>query len=173
MRRVGRLQVYTGNGKGKTTAAVGLAVRGAGHGFRSYIGQFLKGLPTGELEALVHIPEITIEQFGSGAFVLKGAPLEPHREEAREGLRRVAGALGSGNYEIVILDEINVALDLSLLSRQELESVLEDVPNGTEIVCTGRGAPAWLIERADLVSEIGAVKHYADGGLEAREGIEF
>ena len=173
MMSLGKLQVYTGNGKGKTTAAIGLAVRGAGHGLRSYIGQFLKGLPTGEAEALAHIPGIRMEQFGDGSFVLEGSPLEPHRKEARQGLQRVREALLGGSYQIVILDEINVALDLGLLFREEVEDVLETVPPGTEIVCTGRGAPGWLIERADLVSEVGAVKHYADRGMEAREGIEY
>jgi cob(I)alamin adenosyltransferase len=168
----GQLHVYTGDGKGKTTAAVGLAVRAAGHGLKSYIGQFLKGRSTGEIDALRRIPEITIEQYGSARFVLEGEPRDAHLEEAKAGLRRARAILESGEYAIIILDEVNVALDLGLLTREEVEEALERVAPETEIVCTGRGAPGWLIERAGLVSEIRKVKHYAERGLQARDGIE-
>lgn len=171
--RTGKLHVYTGNGKGKTTAAIGLAVRAAGHGRKSYIGQFMKGLPTGEIAVLRRVPEVTIEQFGNGEFALEEGLREPHRQGVQAGLRRLREVLVSGDHAVVVLDEVNVALDFGLLSREELEELLGLVGPEVELICTGRGAPDWLVERADLVSEIRALKHYFDTGLDAREGIEY
>jgi len=170
--RVGLIQVYTGDGKGKTTAALGLALRAAGHGLRTYIGQFLKGRPTGELRAARLLePYLTIEQFGEAGFAAKGDARQAAL--ARQGLRRIRRVLASGEYDIIILEEINLALDLELLSLQEVLVLLEERPSGVELVLTGRGAPQELISRADLVTEMVAVKHPYDQGVGARAGIEF
>lgn len=172
-KRVGLVQVYTGDGKGKTTAALGLALRAAGHGLRTYIGQFLKGRPTGELKAAKLLePYLTIEQFGEASFVLtKGDP----RQAAlvRQGLQRIRQVLTSSEYDIVVLEEINVALDLELISLEEVLALLEERPSDVELVLTGRGAPQELISRADLVTEMVAIKHPYEQGVKARRGIEF
>jgi len=172
-KRVGLVQVYTGDGKGKTTAALGLALRAAGHGLRTYIGQFLKGRPTGELKAARLLESyLTIEQFGEASFV-------PTRGDARQaalvrqGVQRIRQVLASGEYDIIVLEEINVALDLELISLQEVLTLLEERPSEVEVVLTGRGAPQELISRADLVTEMVAVKHPYQQGVKARLGIEF
>ena len=172
-RRVGLVQVYTGDGKGKTTAALGLALRAAGHGLRTYIGQFLKGRPTGELKAARLLePYLTIEQFGEASFV-------PTRGDARQsalacqGLQRIRQTMASGEYDIIVLEEVNVALDLELVSLREVLILLEERPSEVELVFTGRGAPQELISRADLVTEMVAMKHPYQRGVKARLGIEF
>mgnify|MGYP006294342155 CR=1 FL=1 len=114
------IQIYTGEGKGKTTAAIGLAVRAAGHGLRVFVGQFLKGRPTGEIQTLSRIEEVTIEQFGDPEFVVPGKVDEEARELADRGLRRVREALASGSFSLVVLDEINVALSRRRGHRQAL-----------------------------------------------------
>ena len=167
------IQIYTGEGKGKTTAAIGLAVRAAGHGLGVFVGQFLKGRPTGEIQTLSRIEEVTIEQFGDPEFVVPGKVDEEARELADRGLRRVREALASGSFSLVVLDEINVALSLGVLSEELVRELLDRVPEDVELICTGRGAPAWLIERADLVTEMHPLKHYADHGVQARPRIEY
>jgi len=171
----GRVQVYTGNGKGKTTAALGLALRAAGHGMRTYIGQFLKGQPTGEIEAVARLtPLIVIEQFGRKGFirVAEGGPDDEDVERARRGLRKCLDAMLSGDFRIVVLDEVNTAVYFKILAEPEILDVLAKKPAGVEVVLTGRYAPASFLERADLVTEMKDVKHYGDGGVKAREGIE-
>ena len=172
-KRVGLVQVYTGDGKGKTTAALGLALRAAGHGLRTYIGQFLKGRPTGELRAAKLLgPYLTIEQFGEAQFVLaKGDARQAAL--ARQGLQRVRQALTGGKYDIVVLEEINVALDLELLTLEEVLALLEERPPEVELVLTGRGISQELISRANLVTEMVAIKHPYEQGVGARPGIEF
>ncbi|MFP4426643.1 MAG: cob(I)yrinic acid a,c-diamide adenosyltransferase [Spirochaetaceae bacterium] len=167
------IQIYTGDGKGKTTAAIGLAVRAAGHGRKSFLGQFLKGRPTGEIQSLSQIEEITIEQFGGPEFILPGSTDEKASKLAERGLRRAEEALESGGFYLVILDELNVALSLGVLPEGPVREFLDRVPEEVELICTGRDAPAWLIERADLVTEMRALKHYADQGVRARRGIEY
>lgn len=170
--RVGLVQVYTGDGKGKTTAALGLALRAAGHGLRTYIGQFLKGRPTGELEAARLLePYLTIEQFGEAGFVTQGDARQAAL--ARQGLQRVRRSLTSGEYDIVVVEEISVALDLELVSLEDVLALLGERPSEVELVLTGRSAPQELISRADLVTEMVAVKHPYDQGIKARPGIEF
>jgi cob(I)alamin adenosyltransferase len=169
----GFVHVYTGHGKGKTTAALGLALRAAGRGLRTYIGQFMKGRLYGELAALRDHALITIEQFGR--------PDCFHREEvtpedvgrARQGLARARSILTGGQYDLVILDEINVALWFGLLTLDEVMGLLDVRPEQVELVLTGRYAPPALIERADLVTEMGEVKHYYQQGIPARKGIEY
>jgi len=172
-KRVGLVEVYTGDGKGKTTAALGLALRAAGHGLRTYFGQFLKGRPAGELKAARMLqPYLTIEQFGEPGFVVASG--DPHQAAlVRKGVQRVRQVLASGEYDIVVLEEINVALDLGLVSLEEVVTLLHERPAEVELVLTGRGAPQELISRADLVTEMVAVKHPHQCGLKARLGIEF
>jgi len=171
----GRIQVYTGNGKGKTTAALGLALRAAGHGLRTYVGQFLKGQPTGELEAVKPLaPLIVIEQFGRKGFikVTEGGPDDEDVDRARRALGKCRGAMLSGDFRVVVLDEVNTAVHFKLLAEQEVLEVLAEKPAGVELVLTGRYAPPSFIDKADLVTEMRDVKHYGDRGLKAREGIE-
>lgn len=170
----GYIQVYTGNGKGKTTAALGLALRAAGCGLRSYIGQFLKGQPYGELAAVRKLaPLITIEQFGRKGFVhVTENPDEDDIRRAREGLEKCHHAMLSGRYAVVILDEVNVALHFRLLSVKDVLGLLDQKPGDVEIIMTGRYAPPALVRRADLVTEMKEKKHYYARGVRARTGIE-
>ena len=170
----GQIQVYTGNGKGKTTAALGLAFRAAGHGFRTYVAQFLKGQPTGEVEAAKKLaPLIRIEQFGREGFItVKDGPADEDVSRAREGLARATEAMLSGDYRIVVLDEINTAVHFKIVPEADVLDFLDKRPAGVEVVLTGRYAPASFIERASLVTEMKDVKHYFDQGVPAREGIE-
>jgi cob(I)alamin adenosyltransferase len=170
----GRVQVYTGDGKGKTTAALGLALRAAGHGFATYFGQFLKGRPTGEQRAALRLsPLLTIEQFGRKGFLRPdGDPDQEDVDRARRGLARCLRAMRSGRYRIVVFDEINVAVDLGLLTVKEVFDVLDLRPADVEVVLTGRGAPSAFLRRADLVTDMKERKHYSSRGLRARAGIE-
>jgi len=170
----GYLEVYTGNGKGKTTAALGLALRAAGRGCRVYIGQFLKGQAYGELAAVRRLaPLVTLRQFGRRGFVhVTGDPDEEDIRRARRGLARCLTAMLSESFRIVVLDEASVALHLHLLDRREIDSFLDRRPPDVEVVITGRYAPAWLIRRADLVTEMKDIKHYYAKGVRARPGIE-
>ncbi len=170
----GYIQVYTGNGKGKTTAALGLAIRAAGHGLRTYIGQFLKGQPYGEIAALRQFSRlITIEQFGRKGFVhVTENPDEEDINRARQGLARCLQAMLSGRYQIVVLDEINVALYFGLIEEKEMLAFLAKKPEPVEVILTGRYAPPSIIRRADLVTEMKERKHYYQKGVLARKGIE-
>jgi cob(I)alamin adenosyltransferase len=170
----GYLQVYTGNGKGKTTAALGLAFRAAGRGLRTYIAQFLKGQPTGELEAAKKLaPLIRLEQFGREGFItVKEGPDDEDISRARAGLARALEAMLSGEYRIVVLDEINTAVHFGLLPETDVLDLIDRRPAAVELVLTGRYAPASFIERADLVTEMTEIKHYFDRGVKSREGIE-
>jgi len=170
----GLVQVYTGNGKGKTTAALGLAVRAAGHGMRTYFGQFLKGRPTGEVEAAARLaPLIVIEQFGRKAFIrVAEGVADEDVERARSGLGKCLQAMLSGEYRIVVLDEVNTAVGLKVLDEREVLAVLDRKPPDVELVLTGRYAPPAFLERADLVTEMKDTKHYGDRGVRARKGIE-
>ena len=166
------IQVYTGNGKGKTTAAIGLAIRAAGAGLNVYIAQFVKGRDCSEHKALKKIKNIKLEQFGRDCF-LKHKPQQIDMELTRQGLEKVNKIIASRNYHIIILDEINVVLKLKLLSFKDVLSLIKRTPKSIELILTGRGAPAQLIKQADLVSRINEVKHYYRRGFKARKGIEF
>ncbi len=169
----GMIQIYTGDGKGKTTAALGLALRVLGHGEKVFMIQFMKGRTYGELICCEHIEGMTIVMSGRDAFVKKGAPEEIDLRMAREGLELAKRVIMAGEHRLVILDEINVAIDYGLLDLDEVLVLLRRRPPHVEIVCTGRYAPAGLIEAADLVSEIHEVKHYYHSGVEMRKGIEY
>ena len=169
----GRVQVYTGDGKGKTTAALGLVVRAAGHGLKSYIGQFMKGQRYGELTALGDHPLVKIEQYGSEGCIRRDQVTAEHRAQARRGLQTATTAMLSGDYDIVVLDEINVALWFDLLSIAEVSDLIQRRPPNVELVLTGRRAPGELIAQADLVTEMREVRHYFASGISARAGIEY
>lgn len=170
----GYVQVYTGNGKGKTTAAIGLAFRAAGRGYKTYIAQFLKGQPTGEIEAAKKLAAlIIIEQFGREGFItVKDGPGDEDVERARTGLERARQAMLSGEYRIVVLDEVNTAVHFKILPEADVLALMDKRPAGVELVLTGRYAPDSFIARADLVTEMKEVKHYFARGVAAREGIE-
>lgn len=170
----GLLQIYTGDGKGKTTAALGLALRAAGWGMKTYIGQFMKGRAYGELEAVRALaPLITIEQFGRNSLVHVKEGTPEDRKAAQVGLRAARTAMTSGEYDIVVLDEINVALFFQLLTLQEVLDLIDAKPPHIELILTGRRVPQELIERADLVTEMREVKHPYQKGIGARRGIEY
>jgi cob(I)alamin adenosyltransferase len=170
----GYIQVYTGDGKGKTTAAIGLAIRAAGHGFRTYIGQFLKGQEYGELTSLKKLSSlITIEQFGRKGFIhVSKDPDEEDIRKASEGLKQCLQAMLSQDYQLIVLDEINVALHFNLLSEKKILDFLEQKPQDVEVILTGRFAPESILKKADLVTEMKEVKHYYHAGVKARQGIE-
>jgi len=170
----GYVQVYTGNCKGKTTAALGLAFRAAGRGLKTYIGQFMKGQNYGELKSAEMLkPYITIEQYGKDTFIHVKNPSDPEDVKmAKKGLEKTKKAMLSGNYDIVIFDEINVANYFNLISVDEMLDIIKSKPDGVEVVFTGRYAPQEIIEAADLVTEMKEIKHYYTKGVEARDGIE-
>lgn len=170
----GYLQVYTGDGKGKTTAALGLALRAAGHGLKTYIGQFLKGQDYGELASVKKIsPFITVEQFGRKGFIhVTENPDEEDYRRAKNGLDKCFEAMMSSKYQIIILDEINVAVHFKLLTENQVHQFLDKKPEEIEIILTGRYAPESFVKRADLVTEMKEIKHYYKKGVQARKGIE-
>lgn len=170
----GYVQVYTGNCKGKTTAALGLAFRAAGHGLKSYIGQFMKGQHYGELEAVKMVqPYITIEQYGKPDWIhVHNPPREEDIQMAQEGLRRAKKSMLSGEYDIVVLDEINTAHYFHLVLLEDMLEIIAYKPDGVELILTGRYAPPEVIAAADLVTEMVEVKHYYQKGVQARDGIE-
>jgi cob(I)alamin adenosyltransferase len=167
----GCLQVYTGNGKGKTTAAIGLAVRALGAGMKVFFGQFVKRGEYSEIAILKNLENMVLRQYGEEGFVM-GKPGASDVEAASRGVRDAADALAGGNFGLVVLDEVNVAYALGMISLPELLTVAASRRDGTELVMTGRGAPPGLIEAADLVTEMREVKHYFKAGLKARKGIE-
>jgi len=168
----GFIQVYTGDGKGKTTAALGLSLRAAGAGLKVYIGQFMKEGRFSELKALENFKQnIIIEQFGRTRFIGKKIE-EQDKQAAEQGLKRVREVINSGGYDLVVLDEINIALHYGLFGNREVIDMLEKRKKGVEVVLTGRNAPKAIIACADLVTEMRKIKHYYDHGLNAREGIE-
>jgi cob(I)alamin adenosyltransferase len=168
----GYVQVYTGNGKGKTTAALGLALRAVGANLKVYIAQFAKSGQYSEINALEKYREsITIQQFGRIGFI-NGDPDAEDIQAAREGLEKVKEAMCSGSYDVVILDEANIATYYRLLSVDDLLAFIDAKPEHVELVITGREADARIIGRADLVTQMKEVKHYYRRGVEAREGIE-
>ena len=170
--RTGFVQVYTGNGKGKTTAAFGLALRAAGAGLRVFIAQFVKGMPYSELKAFERFADlITIQQYGTGCFIF-GQPTPEDCEAARQGLAEIRSILSEGNHDVVILDEINITTHYELLTVPELLTLIAGRDPGVELVLTGRYADEQILERADLVTEMLERKHYYQQGVEARTGIE-
>ncbi len=166
------IQVYYGNGKGKTTAALGLALRAAGAGLKVYIGQFAKGRHFSELTALKKFRNITVEQFGAASFIAK-KPSAKDRELAKKGLARIKMILSKKNYGVVVLDELTIALLFKLITLKDILGLIEGTPATTELVITGRFMRPEIIKKADLASEIKEIKHYFTKGLDGRRGIEY
>jgi cob(I)alamin adenosyltransferase len=170
---MGLLLVFTGNGKGKTTAALGQVFRALGHGWRCCVIQFIKtDTQTGEALFAARQELLDFKTLGLG-FVLPGQDTEPHRQAARAAWKEAAGIISSGEYRLVVLDELTYLCAFGFLDPRELAETLKKRPAGTHVIVTGREAPLQLIEAADLVTDMKAVKHPFDSGIQAREGIEF
>ena len=170
----GLVFVYTGNGKGKTTAAMGQALRAVGHGLKVLVIQFMKGKKYGEVIACEKfLPAITICPCGLDSFVMSGNPAPVDIDLAQQGLNLARNALSSGEYNMVILDEINVALDFGLVSVNDVVEMIRGKAANVDVVLTGRYAPPEIIEIADTVSEVNEVKHHYSTGLKERAGIEY
>ena len=168
----GYVQVYTGDGKGKTTAAIGLAIRALGAGWRVFIAQFLKSGEYSEHKALAQFSDhLIIKTYGRNVFI-KGEPEEEDRRLAQEAYQEIAEIVASGQYRLVILDEANVAVHYGLISVAQILDLIDRRAEGVELLITGRYAHSQLIERADLVTEMHGVKHYFDRGIKARVGVE-
>ena len=168
----GYVHIYTGNGKGKTTAALGLAIRAAGAGLKVFIGQFIKGRQYSELKSLSRLSDlITVEQYGLPQF-LNGKPSASDIEAASVGFERVKAAMLSGRFAVIIVDEGNVAVTYGLISKQDLLDLIGMKPENMELVITGRDALPEVINMADLVTEMKVIKHYFNKGVNARIGIE-
>lgn len=166
------IHIYTGDGKGKTTAALGLALRASGAGLKVYIGQFVKGKFYCELNALKKIKNIKVEQFGRSCFI-KCGPNKKDIKAAKNGLERIKEILVRKNYDVIILDEINVAIKFNLVRLKEVVNLIEKVPKKTEIILTGRWAHPKILKLAHLVTEMKDIKHYYKKGVKARKGIEY
>jgi len=167
----GYVQVYTGNGKGKTTASIGLAVRAAGAGLKVYIVQFLKKGDYSEIKALSKFENITVEQYGLGKFV-KGNPSEEDKAAGARGYQKLCDLLKNNEHDLVIAEEGNVAVMCHLFSEEELLALIDMKPDNVELVITGRGATKLVMDKADLVTEMKEIKHYYKQGVVARVGIE-
>lgn len=169
----GRIHLYTGNGKGKTSAAFGLSLRAAGAGKKIFFAQFVKGKIYSEIKAVEKfLPAITVKQYGLKCFIVD-IPKAEDIEAAQKGLQEVEAVMASGKYDIIVLDEITIALFYKLVPLEELLRILKNRPENTELILTGRYAPRELIAFSDLVTEMQEVKHYYHEGVKAREGIEF
>lgn len=167
----GYVHVYTGNGKGKTTAAFGVALRSGLLGKKVYIGQFLKGMKYSETRISEYIRNIEIEQLGRSCLI-DGDPTEEDYEYARQGVDLANKKLSSGEYDLVILDEVTIAIYLGLIKEEDLIKLIENKSDNTEMIITGRYASEKVIEMADLVTEMKEVKHYYEKGVMSREGID-
>jgi len=167
----GYIHVYTGNGKGKTTAALGLSLRAVCAGKKVYFGQFIKGMKYSELSAAEFLKNFEIHQFGRNCFIFN-KPTEEDVLLAKKGLEEIGRIIAQGSYDIVVLDELNIAIYYRLVSIEEVLDVLEKKHPETEVIITGRYAPKELIEKADLVTEMTEIKHYYKQGVQARKGIE-
>ena len=169
---VGFIQIYTGDGKGKTTAALGVSLRAAGAGLKVFFAQFVKGMDYSELHSIKKLSEnITLKQYGRECFIYK----EPEEEDikvARRGFDEVKKIIAEGKYDVVVLDEINIAIYYKLISVDEVLELLNSKPKNVEIILTGRNADPKIIDRADLVTEMREIKHYYQNGVHARKGIE-
>jgi len=171
----GLIQVYTGNGKGKTSAALGLALRAVGHGLKVLIIQFMKGnIDYGELESARKLsPYLTIIPMGRETFVSKSHPDPADSQRAQEGFSLAKKAIENREFDIVILDEINMAVDYGLIPLSDLLQLIDSKPETVELVLTGRNAKPEIMDKADLVTEMVELKHYYHKGVKGRKGIEI
>jgi cob(I)alamin adenosyltransferase len=171
---LGLVQVYTGNGKGKTTAALGAALRACGHGLKVWMIQFMKGSEEyGEVRIASQIPGFTLLQAGLPTFVDRRSPGDEDRRLAEEGWKKAWEILRANRHDIIILDEVNVAVDYGLVPLEDLIRFIEEKPKAVELILTGRDAHQEIMDRADLVSRIDEVKHHYQRGVAGRRGIEF
>jgi cob(I)alamin adenosyltransferase len=171
----GLVSIFTGDGKGKTTAAIGTAVRAAGHGLRVYIVFFMKSedYPHGEVNALSKLANVTVASFSHKGWVNKEDVKPEHKEQARLALKAAREAMLSDNYDLVILDEVNVAINYKLISLDEVVKLISDKPQYVELILTGRYADPRLVQMADLVTEMLMIKHPYTRGIKARRGIDY
>ncbi len=171
----GLVQIFTGAGKGKTTAALGTVLRAAGHGLRISIIFFIKGRSSqGEYKALTALPNVKVASFGLRQFIYKNNAINPaEKAQAQAALAAAREDVTGGKFDLVVLDEINVAVYFRLLPVQEVLRLIKDKPPQVELILTGRNAAKKLIAAADLVTEMGNIKHPFDKGVKARKGIEF
>jgi cob(I)alamin adenosyltransferase len=171
--RCGYVQVFTGEGRGKTSASLGLLLRACGAGLRVCLIQFMKSGQTSEIKAIrAAFPRVEVSQFGTGKFVAN-PPSEADRQTARAGFEELRRVVTAGGYDLVIADEINVAAHMALVAVDDLLALIEDKPPSVELVLTGRHAHARVLECADLVTEMRCIKHYFSAGVPARVGIEM
>lgn len=170
----GLVQIFTGNGKGKTTAALGTILRAAGHGLKVSVIFFIKGdYSSGEYAALSRLPGVTISSFGLRQFIDPADVNPEEKKQAKDALSAAREAIVSGRYDLVVLDEINVALDFNLIAPDDVIKLIKDKPPHVELILTGRHAAKKLIAIADLVTEMVKIKHPFDRGIKARKGIEY
>lgn len=167
----GYVQVYTGDGKGKTTASLGLAIRAAGAGLSVFIVQFMKQGEYSEIKALKKFKNICVEQYGAGEFV-RGKPSDDEKASCKKGYEKICNIIKAGKHDVVIADEANVACKCDLLSKEDLLHLIDIKPQHVELIITGRDAPDIVLERADLVTEMKNIKHYYQQGVLSRTGIE-
>lgn len=170
----GLVQIFTGEGKGKTTAALGTILRAAGHGLKVFVVFFMKGDYTyGEYSSLPRLPGVEMASFGFRRFTNRANIKPEEKEQAKAALETARQAIISGNHDLVVLDEVNVALDYHLIELDDVVRLIKDKPPHVELILTGRYADSRLIEMADLVTEMVKVKHPYDRGIKARKGIEY
>jgi cob(I)alamin adenosyltransferase len=170
----GLVQVFTGNGKGKTTAAIGTIVRAAGHGFKVCLISFMKGAYAyGEYKTLAKLPDIMIKQYGLRKFIDPAKINPEEKEQAKAALTAARKAVTSGDFDLVVLDEVNIAVCYNLIGLEDIISLIEDKLPSVDIILTGRYADPKILALADLVTEMVKVKHPFDNGVKARKGIEY
>ena len=169
----GYIHIYTGSGKGKTTAALGLGLRAVGAGLNVYMIQFMKGRRYSELDAVEHLSNFTIVQHGRDEFVSKEKPEQIDIDLAQEGFAHAKDIIKNGKYDMVIFDEINVAVDYSLIPLEDVLKLIEEKPEKLELVLTGRYAHPEIVKWADLVTEMLEIKHPYQQGVLARKGVDF
>jgi cob(I)alamin adenosyltransferase len=172
--RKGLVQIFTGDGKGKTSAAIGTVIRALGHSLKVYIALFMKGdYPYGEREILSKLPGVTLASFGSSDFIDPGNIKPEERQAAQDALAAARQAMLSGDYDLVVLDEVNIAVAFNLVGVEAVLRFIEEKPERVELILTGRQADKELVKVADLVTECLKIKHPYDSGVEGREGFEY
>lgn len=170
----GLVQIYTGDGKGKTTSAVGNIIRALSHNFKVYVAVFLKSQSReGEWSYLAGLPNVTIERFGSDNFCYPNNIQPDDRKQAADALNAARKAIMHGNYDLAVLDEVNVAAAMKLIDINDVIKLIEQKPERLNLILTGRNADPEIVKRADLVTEMLKIKHHFDAGVPAQQGIEF
>lgn len=169
----GYIHVYTGNGKGKTTAALGLGLRAAGAGYKVHMCQFMKGRRYSEIDGLENVTNFSVSQHGRDEFVNKKNPEDIDIQMAHEGFLKAKELMDENNYDMIILDEINVAIDFKLIDLEKVLDLIKEKPIELELVLTGRYADPKLVKIADYVSEVLEIKHPYQEGILGRKGVDF